>query len=104
MAKAPNNVQALALVGASTAAAVQCTNMRFEGADGQENAEFITQDMDIVFNGLTNRLGDRVTYARTATTNAKNNAVKARVNLLLNTFEPGVQLNNTEIQVSGLPI
>lgn len=103
MAKAPN-VQAAAFVGETTAAAVQCTNMRFEGADGQENTEFITQDMDIVFNGVTDRLGDRVTYARTATTNAKNNAVKARVNILLGASEPGVQLNNTQIQVSGLPI
>lgn len=88
----------------STAAIVTLSNPRFENAAGVENAGFISMDMAMKFNGVTDELGDRVTFDRNATSTAKNTAIRARVNAVLTTYEIGVTLNNANIQIVGLPV
>ncbi len=103
MAKRPV-VQSVPLPGTTTAAAVECFNPRFEDEFGQPNAELITMSTNLRFNGVTNELGDNVTFPRDATSNEKQTAVRARVNLLMSQLEPGVVLSNANIQISGLPV
>lgn len=93
-----------AIPSASTAAVVDCTDMVFENALQVPDKESVSMSCTFTFNGFTDTVGDRVTFARNATTNTKQNAVKDRANALLNSFEPGNTLNNANIQVSGLPI
>ena len=88
----------------STAAIVILVNPRFEDVNGIENADFITMDMQIKFNGVTVELGDKVTFARNATQTVKNTAIRTRVNAIIGDFESGVVLNNANIQIVGLPI
>jgi hypothetical protein len=100
MARAPN----LRLETPTNAAVVTCTNPRFENNVGIEDADLITMDMAIKFNGVTGELGDIVTFARNATNAEKQAAVRLRLNDLLASVEGGIRLNNANIQISGLPI
>lgn len=88
----------------STAAIVTLTNPRFENSSGIENANFVTMDMAIKFNGVTDELGDRVTFDRNASAAEKQSAVRNRLNDILTTYEIGVRLNNANIQIVGLPV
>ena len=88
----------------STAAIVTLSNPRFENAAGVENAGFISMDMAMKFNGVTDELGDRVTFDRNATQAEKQAAVRNRLNAILTTYEIGVTLNNANIQIVGLPV
>lgn len=88
----------------STAAIVTLTNPRFENGSGAEDVNFVTMDMAMKFNGITNELGDRVSFARNATQLEKQAAVRAKLNSILTTYEVGVTLNNANIQIVGLPV
>jgi hypothetical protein len=77
---------------------------RFANAADVENANFITMVMDVKFNGITGELGDNVTFARNATTAVKNAAIRAKINQLVGSVEPGVSLNNANIQIVGWPV
>lgn len=92
------------LVGASTGAIVTCYSPVFENAAGEPDANSIAMSMDMKFNGDVSELSDRVTFARNATNAEKQAAVRSRVNALLSDREPGVTLNNANIQISGLPV
>lgn len=96
------NVQRI--ITPSTAAIVTLSYPRFENAAGIEDAESITMDMAMKFNGVTGELGDSVTFARNASTAEKNAAVRQKLNAILTTYEIGVTLNNANIQIVGLPI
>lgn len=95
---------ALRLDTPTTACVVILTDPRFEDANSIENADFITMNMALKFNGITAELGDKVSFPRNATTTTKNAAIRARVNQLIAEFEPGVTLNNANIQIVGLPV
>lgn len=88
----------------STAAIVTLTNPRFENAAGVEDANSVTLDMTMKFNGVTDELGDKVTFARNATQLEKQAAVRNRLNAILTTYEIGATLNNANIQIVGLPV
>jgi hypothetical protein len=88
----------------STAAIVTCVNPRFENSAGVEDAGFVTMDMQMKFNGVTDELGDKVTFDRNATNAEKQAAVRNRLNAILTTYEVGVTLNNANIQIVGLPV
>lgn len=88
----------------STAAIVTLNNPRFENSVGVEDANFVTMDMAMKFNGVTDELGDRVTFARNATQAEKQAAVRTKLNAILTTYEIGVTLNNANIQIVGLPV
>lgn len=88
----------------STAAIVTLTNPRFENAAGAENANFVSMDMAMKFNGITDELGDKVTFDRNATQAEKQAAVRLRLNAILTTYEIGVTLNNANIQIVGMPV
>lgn len=93
-----------AIITSSTAAIVSLSNPRFEDSTGTENSEFITMDITMKFNGITGELGDTITFARNATITVKNSTIRSKVNSLISTFEPGVTLNNANIQLVGLPV
>lgn len=88
----------------TTAAIVTLSEPRFEDAAGMEAVDQITMSAAMKFNGTTGELGDSVTFARNATQAVKQAAVRARVNALIGAFEPGVTLNNANIQITGLPV
>lgn len=92
------------LTNTSTAAIVTLTNPRFENAAGIENSNFVSMDMAMKFNGITDELGDRVTFNRNASQAEKQAAVRTRLNAILATYEIGVTLNNANIQIVGLPV
>lgn len=104
MAKKSASQQAVPFPGATTAATAECYNPRFENTAGQPDGELITMSMNLRFNGVTNELGDAVTFSRNATSNEKQAAVRTRINQLMNDLEPGVVLSNANIQISGLPV
>lgn len=93
-----------AITTPSTAAIVILSNPRFQDDLSVDNPEFISMDMFVKFNGLIGELGDTVTFARNATQTVKNTAIRAKVNTILVAFEPGITLNNANIQIVGLPI
>jgi hypothetical protein len=97
-------INGVRIESATTAAAVECKDMVFENAVQVPDKEFVSMSCTFTFNGFADTVGDRVTFARNATTNTKQNAVKDRANALLGSFEPGNTLNNANIQVAGLPI
>ena len=88
----------------STAAIVTLTNPRFENAAGVEAAGFVSMDMAMKFNGVTDELGDKVTFDRNASSAEKQTAVRNRLNAILRTYEIGVTLNNANIQIVGMPV
>lgn len=47
---------------------------------------------------------ETATTACIVTTANKNAAIRAKVNQLIGAFEPGVTLNNANIQIVGLPV
>ena len=99
------NVTPMAIETPSTGATVVCSYPRFANGNDEDNPELITMDIDIAYNGLTGRLGDKVTFGRLATLTQKQAAVRNRVNQLLVAFEPGTApLTNAAIQIVGLPV
>lgn len=96
--------RAARLAGNSTAAIVECTDARFVDAAGILNADTITTDIRMRFNGSVEELADRVTFARNATNAEKQAAVRNRLNAILTTYELGNTLNNANIQIVGLPV
>lgn len=88
----------------STAAIVTLTNPRFENSAGIEDAGYVTMDMTMKFNGVTDELGDKATFDRNASSAEKQAAVRNRLNAILRTYEIGVTLNNANIQIVGLPV
>lgn len=88
----------------STAAIVTLTNPRFVNAAGVDDANFVSMDMAMKFNGVTDELGEFVTFARNATQTEKQAAVRTKLNSILITYEIGVTLNNANIQIIGMPI
>ena len=95
---------ARAIITPTTAAIVTLVEPRFENAAGVEDPDFITMYMQMKLNGVTAELGDSVTFARNATQLQKNTAIRAKVNALIASYEPGVTLNNANIQIVGLPV
>ena len=88
----------------STAAIVTLSNPRFANAAGADDANFVSMDMAMKFNGVTDELGENVTFARNATQLEKQAAVRAKLNATLTNYEIGVTLNNANIQIVGLPV
>jgi hypothetical protein len=88
----------------TTGAIVTCTEPQFMDEMQVEDPDKITLTIDVVFNGLAGRLGDRVTFGRAASQTTKQTAVRTRVNELLATYEPTVVLTNAAIQIVGLPV
>lgn len=92
------------LEGNSTAANVQLSDIRFENAAGNPDANFRTMTMRMTFNGQAYELEDRVTFPLISTSLQKQAAVRARLNAILAAFEPGNALINANIDIIGLPI
>lgn len=92
------------LGGVSTAAIVTCSAPRFENAASVPDANFVSMDIAVLFNGVTGEITDKVTFGRNATSTEKQAAVRLRLNAVLESVEIGVTLNNANIQISGLPI
>lgn len=88
----------------STACVATLFNPKFEDVNYVPTQDTIAMDMALRFNGIADELVDRVTFARNATQTVKNAAVRARVNEILQSYEPGVTLNNANIQIVGLPV
>lgn len=93
----------LALPDETTYANVEMQNRRFEDALGQPHPDFITADLDIVFNGdLSGNVTTGVTYAAGASKAQVQTAVRNKVNEVLAQSEPGNTLNNARIILGGL--
>ena len=101
---AKKRVGALAFETSTTAAIVECFNYRFMNAAGEEDTEFISCDANIRFNGTATERQPMVTFARNATTNTKQSAVRTAVNYWLDYDEPGNSLSAANIQITGLPV
>lgn len=83
----------------ATACLVSLSNMQWEDADN------FSMDFSMVFNGLADNYSGQISFAPNATTTAKNTQVRALVNDTLKGLEPGASnLNNANIQISGMPI
>lgn len=96
--------RATRIEAATTACVVTLSNPRFEDENGLPAPDAITMNADMLFNGFSEMLGDSVTFPRNATTANKNAAVRSRVNQIIGAFENGVTLNNSNIQIVGLPV
>lgn len=97
-------LQPLRIESPTTACVVEVSNPRFADAAGVENADTITMDMFVLFNGIADNSFDTVTFARNATTATKNAAIRAKVNQVLRDIEGSAPLNNANIQIVGLPV
>lgn len=105
MAKATKKttIGTLALPDETTYANVEMRNRRFEDVNGQPHPDFITADLEIVFNGnLSGTIGVTVTHAVSATKAQVQTAVRNVVNEWLGYSEPGNTLNNNRIILGGL--
>lgn len=94
----------MAFTTPTTACICSVTNPRFEDSTTQKTPDFITMDVNAVFNGLSGAPGQSVTFARTATSAQKQAAVRLVVNQLVKDLEPNVTLSNAAIQTVGMPV
>lgn len=90
--------------GPTTAAIVVCSEPKFQNALEIEDKETVSITIVATYNGTTSPLGERVVFSRNATQAEKQAAVRAKVNSMLNAYEPAVTLNNANIQIIGLPV
>lgn len=88
----------------TTAAIVVCSEPKFENALQIEDPDQLSLSIVITFNGISPGVGERVVFPRNATQSEKQAAVRTMVNALLQTNEPGLSLNNANIQIIGLPV
>lgn len=93
----------MAFNSTTTGAIVTCSNPRFEDADGLPNPNIVAIDINVVFNGFSETVGDKVTYTRGVIQATKQAAVRTKVNQLVKIVEPGVTLSNANIEIDGLP-
>ena len=102
---AKRKANALNFETATTAAIVECSNFQFFDANTNYDSEFIGWQCLVKFNGTTGETGGWVSVARNASTAQKQTAVRNLVNSLLAVTEPAVgNLNNANIQITGLPV
>ena len=97
-------LQPLRIETPTTACVVEVSNPRFINAAGVDDADTITMDLFVLFNGIADNYYDTVSFARNATTAVKNAAIRAKVNQVLRDIEGSAPLNNANIQIVGLPV
>jgi hypothetical protein len=87
----------------TTGCIAQCSNPRYEDVNATPDQNSLSLTVKVVFNGRAGELEDFITYTRGSTMAVKNAAVRALVNRLLASFEPGVTLTQANIEIIGMP-
>ena len=104
MAKAPKDLIGAAALPVTTACYVDMRAARFEDPTGNFDPDLLAIDCKMSFNGPTPEAIPVVYFARNATASARQTAVRDLVNLQISYTEPGVTLNNANINIAGMPI
>lgn len=88
----------------STAVEVVLLQGQFQREDGVPDQDFMTYDFEYKFNWFTGADGSSVTFARNASLSQIQNAVRTRINAILDIHEPGNSLTNANIKLRNAPV